>query len=210
MSTTAMTRIGSVSASQVIATFRHDFAVRTVCERNKCEWPAMSPDPAAMFALPTQRLQLLASARGPWALYFILECAWIAYDCPSSALLEMRAYHPQEPGRWTVGDFCDAYRRDPTVIGGEDAIKRVAALRVSIRSGDFDEGTFLAITSEAGRLIYPGAPVDTLCLVDGHHRFLALSEEGRMPALVKLFVGGVPEIHLGLTTINGKRKEGRK
>lgn len=198
-----MIRVGTLSASQVVAAFRNDFAVRRLCETTHETWPdGRDSDPNKLMRIPALRLQLIARARGPFAVFYLLECSWIASDFTVEEFDELRSFHgAPAPGAKTLVEFYAAFSDDSTVLDIEGQ-RRVVQLCTNLRAERFDVDPFVAITAEAGRITYSHAPVGSLCLLDGHHRYLAMRKEKRLPDLIRVFVGSTPETSLGLAVLN--------
>jgi hypothetical protein len=192
----AMVEIGRASASQVIAAYRHDFVLR----RAGVTWPE-SPqfEPGV---LPLARLAALHSTHRP--LFWPLEAVWSLYETTADEVLALRSMWDDPPYAWTVRELIDrtasgAYRPPA------ENVDNLRELELLARRGTLPHGQYVAVEAEAQRMMGTAVPGSTnpLCLVDGHHRLLALTRAGALPQTFQLFIGRRP-VEVGTAVLNGK------
>ena len=185
--------IGRASASQVIAAFRYDFVVTT----NGRPWPDAS-NGMPLEQLPIARLAVLAGAGRP--VFWALECAWDIYEYDPVMLLDgVRSMWDDPPWQRSLRALVDDIalgKRFVTV----DEQQRIAPIRERARAGNLEFGDLVAVTGEAwcGQV----SMESVVCLLEGHHRVIACALEGKLPPLVRVFVGTKP-FPLGIAVING-------
>ena len=200
-----MKKLGDLSASQIVSAFKHDFALK----KYGVKWPEEIDTPR--LELPLCRFKALASVRHPFAMFPTLECIWSLAEMSQDEFLEqIHSYHAPAGGlngAWTLKEFISAFQRDPLIFG-EEMANRVSALRKGIRSGDFAMTDFIIVTADSSREFYPACPDGKYCLLDGHHRLLALVGENRLSNSVHIIVGELPRVRIGVAILNGYKKEG--
>ncbi|MEW5918555.1 MAG: hypothetical protein AB1762_19285 [Gemmatimonadota bacterium] len=191
-----MIEIGRASASQVIAAYRHDFAVR----RTGTPWPESPGVPPAM--LPLARLVALHNAHRP--VFWPLEAVWSLYEVTADELMAVRSMWGDPPYGWTIRELIDHTTSGAWHPPAENEAN-LQDLELLARRGTLPHGQYVAVDAKAQRTM--GMPVpgtsNPLCLVDGHHRLVALARAGALPQTCQLFVGRHP-VAIGTAVLNGK------
>jgi len=178
-----MKNLGRASASQVIAAYRDD----CVLLRAGKKWP-QTPD-VSPAALPLERLAVLAQAGRP--LFLPLEAAWDLYEMSADELLAVRSMWSDPPYVMTLRELLGQVASGAFVPSPESQ-QNLEKLRHLVRQGSLSVGQFIIAHADTQDLSTPAHLNQTLCLVDGHHRLLALALESGVPSIVRAFVGSRP------------------
>lgn len=140
-----------------------------------------------------ERLRVMEQAGRP--LFWILEATWELVELSREELWDVIAMWDDFSMR--LGDLVARALdgRYSMSAKSQANLRRIRALR---RDGVFRLGELVAVRPSLLKLSYPES---AMCLLDGHHRILALALDEALPDVFPVLLGNLP-VHIGTAVLN--------